>query len=254
MAADLTLLERTSAPDYAGRVSEIVQRIVVAPDAACAVELLLEATRRLGGEVAAFGSFIRDDPARESYRFLLACDPVWCCEYEQCAAFADDPWLAYAMRHTEPVCASAIVAVSKQQRDVVDLAERFGFRSAVVLPTPSSGGLSRIGALCVGSSVPGYFEGNGLPAFTFAARGLAMNLHEWWIEQIKREMITEKRITADDMQLLQHERAGRGTKAIAGVLGTSPGSVNSRFQRLNEKLGVPNRKAAAQLAAEYGLI
>ena len=34
----------------------------------------------------------------------------------------------------------------------------------------------------------------------------------------------------------------------------SPTAVNSRFQRLNAKLGVPNRKAAAQLAAEYGLI
>jgi hypothetical protein len=30
--------------------------------------------------------------------------------------------------------------------------------------------------------------------------------------------------------------------------------VNSRFQRMTEKLGVPNRKTAAKLAAEYGLI
>lgn len=254
MNTDVTLLTRTSAPDYAGRVSEIVQRITTAADGASALDLLKEATRRLGGEVAAFGSFIRDEPARESYRFLLACDAGWCCEYEQSYAFADDPWLAYAMKHTEPICASAISANNARQQAVIDLAARFKFRSTVVLPAPSSGGLSRVGALCVGSPVPGYFESEGLPAFTFAARSLAMHLHEWWIEQIKKEMISEKHITADDMLLLLHEQAGRGTKTIADVLGTSPGSINSRFQRLNEKLGVPNRKAAARLAAEYGLI
>jgi hypothetical protein len=31
-------------------------------------------------------------------------------------------------------------------------------------------------------------------------------------------------------------------------------AVNSRFQRMNARLGVPNRRVAAQLAAEYGLI
>ena len=54
--------------------------------------------------------------------------------------------------------------------------------------------------------------------------------------------------------MLAQERLGRGTKAICSALQMSPTAVNSRFQRLNAKLGVPNRKAAAQLAAEYGLI
>jgi DNA-binding NarL/FixJ family response regulator len=45
-----------------------------------------------------------------------------------------------------------------------------------------------------------------------------------------------------------------GTKAIANTLDTTAAAVDSRFQRLNQKLGVPNRRSAATLAAEYGLV
>jgi DNA-binding NarL/FixJ family response regulator len=62
------------------------------------------------------------------------------------------------------------------------------------------------------------------------------------------------RITDDDLVLLRHERLGHATKVIASALDTTASSIDSRFQRVNQKLGVPNRKAAATLAAEYGLI
>lgn len=143
---------------------------------------------------------------------------------------------------------------SKQQGAIVELAEQFGFRSGVIVPAPSSGGLSRVGVLCLGSGTPGFFEGEGFAALKVAARSLAMELHEWWIGQIKRELITNARITEDDLVLLQHERLGHSTKTIAAALDTSASSIDSRFQRVNQKLGVPSRKAAATLAAEYGLI
>ena len=44
------------------------------------------------------------------------------------------------------------------------------------------------------------------------------------------------------------------SRGLAATLGVSPHSVNSYFQRVNAKLGVLNRKEAAHLAAEYGLI
>ena len=43
-------------------------------------------------------------------------------------------------------------------------------------------------------------------------------------------------------------------QTMARLLQMSPHAINSRFQRMNARLGVPNRRAAAQLAAEYGLI
>lgn len=249
-----TLLALTLQPGYSARVSEIVEQVAQAADEAEGLSLLAEAAHRLGADAAAFISFVRDDGSHESYRFLLACDAVWCHEYEKRAGYADDPWLGYALNHSEPARASEIGASSKQQRAVADLAEQFGFQSAVIVPAPSSGGLSRVGVLCLGSGTPGFFEGDGFSALKVAARGLAMELHEWWIAQIKRELIANARITGDDLVLLQHERLGHSTKMIASVLDTSASSIDSRFQRVNQKLGVRTRRAAAILAAEYGLI
>ena len=249
-----TLAEITGRPDYSTHVNEVVQRIPSAADEPEAVALLHEATQRMGAPSAAFVSFIRDDPSHESYRFLLACDPVWCLEYERRMWYSHDPWLNYALNHSEPARGSEIPISSKQQRAAVDLAVDFGFRSAAIVPAPSGGGLSRVGVLCLGSPTPGYFEGEGFIGLKLLARSLAMELHEWWVAQIKRELIANARITPDDLLLLRHERMGHSTKRIAAELNTSTSSIDSRFQRINAKLGVPNRKAAANLAAEYGLI
>jgi DNA-binding CsgD family transcriptional regulator len=248
------LAERASQPDYARRVGETVSRIPAAADEVEALRLLEEAAHHLGADVAAFGSFVRDDGSHESYRFLLACDPVWCHEYERHGWYSNDPWLAYALQHSEPVRSHEIPVATAQQRRVVGLAAEYGFASAVVVPAPLSGGLSRLGVLCLGSRHAGYFDDDGYPLLKVAARSLAMELNEWWIAQVKGELILSARISADDLELLRHERRNESTKQIAAVLGTSANSVNSRFQRLNEKLGVPNRHAAAVLAAEYGLI
>jgi DNA-binding NarL/FixJ family response regulator len=81
-----------------------------------------------------------------------------------------------------------------------------------------------------------------------------MELHEWWIARIRADLIATTRITDEDVLLLRLERQGRSTKHIAAELDMSKSAVDSRFQRLNVKLGVPNRRTAATLAAEYGLI
>src|SRR5512132_920501 len=91
----------TSHPEYFGRVSEVVQRLPSAADEAEALALLQDAANCIGADSAAFGSFIRDDPSHESYRFLLACDPVWCLEYGRRAWYAHAPWLNYALQHSE---------------------------------------------------------------------------------------------------------------------------------------------------------
>jgi DNA-binding CsgD family transcriptional regulator len=249
-----TLQALTSRADYAGRISEVVQKIPSAEDEAEAVSLLAEATARLGMDAGAFVSFIRGDGSFDSFRFLLACDPVWCLEYRRRAWFAHDPWLEYALHNSEPAPASEIPLGGKHQHEVAKLAAEFGFRSALIVPAPSSGGRTRVGVLCLGSSMQGFVEADGYEALTFAARSLAMELHEWWIRQIKRELIRNAGITEEDLVLLKLEHLGHGTKAIAAELNTSTSSVDSRFQRVNQKLVVPNRKAAAKLAADYGLI
>jgi len=81
------LRELIAAPDYFARVSEVVLRIETTSDPACLVELLREATHLVGADVAAFMSFI-DDGECEAFRYLLACDPQWCVEYERRAWYA----------------------------------------------------------------------------------------------------------------------------------------------------------------------
>ena len=249
-----SLLAVTLRTDYVTRISEVIRDMHAARDQAQAVELLQEATHRMGAEAAIFASFIRDDETSLSYRLLLACDPSWFTAYERAGRHEDDPWLAYAQKHSEPIRASEILVQSDSARAVVTATQRFGFRSAIVVPAPSSGGLSRIGVLYLGSSRAGYFDDEGFVTLKVIARGVAMELHEWWLRRLRDELVSAASVSAEDLILLTHERLGHSTKTIARRLGWSPGSVNSRFQRLNDKLGVANRKAAARLAAEYGLI
>lgn len=249
-----TLAEATASPDFHAELAELTARVAGCTTEAEVLELLVLATQRVGADASAFVSFVRDDPAHESFRFLLACDPVWCFEYEQHAWYADDPWLAYARSRSEPVRGSEIAVESKQQAEIVELAHRYGFRSAAIVPAQSGHGLTRVGVLCLGSATEGYFEGDGFGALRVAMRSLALELHEWWIGQVGRELQAEAGVDEHDLTLLRHERHGRSTKEIARELNASVAAIDSRFRRLNARLGVPNRKAAAHLAAEYGLI
>lgn len=247
------LRDLVAAPDYFAGVSEVVQRIEATSDAASLFELLREATRLVGADVATFMSFI-DDGECESFRYLLACDPQWCVDYEQRAWYADDPWLDYARRHAEPVRASEVAYSSLKQAGVVILAERYGFRSTAIVPAASSGGLSRLGMLCLGSNTSGFFEAEGFGSFKVAARPLAAALLEGCMRSTRDELIRAWHINQKELVLLDLQRRGMSTKAIAASLGVSTHAVDSYFQRLNRKLGVLNRKEAARLAAEYGLI
>jgi hypothetical protein len=235
-------------------VGDVVREMQSALDQAQAVELLHGAALRMGAERAIFASFIRDDESCRSYRLLLACDPTWLTEYERQGRYDDDPWLAYAQQFSVPVRSSQIPVRNDAERAAVDLAAKYGFRSAVIVPTPSTAGLTRTGVLCLGSSKPGYFEDEGFVTLRVVARGVAMELHEWWMGRIRDELVASAEITAEDLLLLRHERNGCSTKAIARALNWSTSAVDSRFYRMNARLGVSNRRAAARLAAEYGLI
>jgi DNA-binding NarL/FixJ family response regulator len=250
----MTLSDLLKRSDYASAIADCTATVSAAQDEAAAVAILNLTATRMGADAAAFVSFVKDDDSHESFRFLLACDPVWCAEYERRAWYATDPWLAYARSHTEPTRGAAIVPRSDAEREIVALASEHGFRDALVVPAPSSGMVTRVGVLCLGSEQADFFADPGYAVLKPLARALAMELHAWWIEHIRQDMLVVARLTPDDLALLRHERHGLGTKEIGAALNLTIDAVNSRFQRMNYRLGVPNRRAAAQLAAEYGLI
>lgn len=247
------LHEVVAAADCFAAVSEVILNLETAREPAALISHLRDGTLLLGADVAFFVSFISDRDC-QSFRYLLACDPQWCVDYEQAAWFADDPWLGYARRHSEPIRASEIECATESQRAVVRLAARFGFGSAAVVPAPSSGGLSRLGVLCLGSHRPDYFEGAGFARFKILARPFAAALLEGSIRSTREEVMRLWQLSERELQLLECQRIGMGTKQIATALAISQQAVNSTFQRLNRKLGVLRRTEAATLAAEYGLI
>ena len=108
--------------------------------------------------------------------------------------------------------------------------------------------------LCLGSNTPGHFESCSDGHTRIGARALALELHDWWLNRVRRDLTLQARITGDDLTLLKHQRLGHSSKRIAAELKVSEASINSRFQRVNQKLGVTNRKMAARLACECGLI
>lgn len=250
----LSLLERTRSADCHAQFCDAVGRIELAADEAEAIYLLRQTMERLGAEGAVFTSFIRDDAMFASYRYLLACDPRWGAEYARNAWCADDPWVKYAMQCSNPIRASEMAPKTPRQQVVVDAAAEYGFRSAVIVPAPSSAGQARVGVLCIGSATAGYFEGEGYAAVKVLARPLAMELHEWWHRRIKQELIARVHITDDDLVLLRHEDDCHSSKVIAITLNTEAKTIDCRFQRLSARLGVANRRDAVRLAKLYGLI
>ena len=106
----------------------------------------------------------------------------------------------------------------------------------------------------LGSFTPGFLASTGLAALKVAARPLATALYEWSTAQLRREFIEAARISDDELMLLERHRRGFTTKRIARMTGLTHASIDMRFQRLIARLDVPNRRDAARLASEYGLI
>ena len=185
---------------------------------------------------------------------LLACDAEWLCQYEQVGGYTGDPWLAYARLHSEPILASALRLPTDVERAVVEVSARFGFRSTVIAPALSNAEQPRLGVLYLGSSTAGHFEGDPDPLLKSAVRCVAQEFHEWWSDSMRDHLIASAGLTADDLVLLRLERSGRGTKEIARAIGWTTAAIDSRFQRINARLGVATRGAAARVAAEYNLI
>lgn len=243
-----------AASDYTERIAAVAERIAEARDQATIHALLTEGVHALGAENAVFVSFIRDNADLSACRFMLVCEPDWCQRYLEAGCFAHDPWLAYAAHHSEPIPASTLPVLDAEGRRVIALAMENGFASAALVPAHSGAGHSRISLLCLGSTQPGFFDGEGFGRFRLGARLIAAELHDWWLARIRRELIVKARITQADLELLRHEQQGHSSKRIAAELHVSKSSINSRFQRMNMKLGVPNRRLAAKLAVECGLL
>lgn len=232
---------------------DALRQLNSATDDAGAIRALEQAVRSFGASGAVFSHLVRHDASFSVVRTLVACDAPWTHAYASDAWFDDDAWLQHATQHATTVLASDIAPISGRVPTARLLVAQ-GFASAIVVPAPSNVGRSRIGVLCVGSMEPGYFDGDALALLRPVVRGLAMELSDWWLRQIRANLMVQAQLTADDLDLLRYEARGHSSKVIGRMLNADIGAIDSRFQRLSRRLGVAGRRDAMRLGRLYGLI
>ncbi|MCW5660125.1 MAG: autoinducer binding domain-containing protein [Burkholderiaceae bacterium] len=251
---NLTLAKLVADLEYYARVVQLTEQVAAAVDLAEIHGILHGVTAALGAECSLFATFVPGVGASSSYRLLFDCDPVSSQRYVNERCFANDAWLAYAARHSEPIVAAALTTQTPPQRKVAAIVADAGFVSAALIPAHSGAGHGRASVLCLGHSRPGFFDPVSFNRLRVAARSVAMEFHDWWGSHERRELMRHTSISDSELMLLERHCMGQSSKRIAADLHVTRQSVNSRFQRLSAKLGVPNRRAAAQLAIDCGLI
>jgi Bacterial regulatory proteins, luxR family/Autoinducer binding domain len=234
--------------------SAALRDLSLADDGAAAIVAIHGAVVALGGNGAIYSHALRHDASLTLVRTLVVGDVGWTHLYSTSDWCEEDLWIAHALHHAAPVLAHDIAPATARQRTLVEDLAQHGFASALVIPSPSNFGSSRFGVLCIGAAHPGYFESPALGLLRPVARGLAMEVGDWCLRHLRAELIERARISASDLSLLRDEAMGRSSKLIAADLQATKSTVDSRFARLSQRLGVASRRDAVRLGRLYGLI
>jgi DNA-binding NarL/FixJ family response regulator len=126
----------------------------------------------------------------------------------------------------------------------------------VIAPAQSGAGTSRVGMLCHGSQHARHFEEGAGAKIRVLVRAwaLAMELHRWLQQSMRRELLLRAKLTDAELELLRHQAAGHSSKVIGAALHVEATTIDCRFQRLNAKLDASDRRTALRIARLYGLL
>jgi DNA-binding NarL/FixJ family response regulator len=236
------------------RALQILPLITDARSSGEVIPLFREAVVSLGADAGVFMSCLRDDATRTSFRSLWACDPAWAADYAFHRRYEHDPWLRYASSEAEPTRSNHLICSSPEEIAFMRAAAEHGFASALIAPAPSSVGLSRVAVLCLGSTDPERFEGEKYPQVRVLSRALSMELHCAIAKFMREELLRGASLTEADLHLLRCEAAGHSSKVIGAAMNLEAKTIDSRFQRINAKLGAPDRRTSSRIARLYGLL
>lgn len=235
-------------------VLELLPHIADARSTCEVISLFREAVVGLGADAGVFLSCLRDDATRTSLRSMWVCDSSWPADYASHRRFEHDPWLRHASNDVEPARSADLTCRTSEERAYISAAAAHGFVSVLVAPAPSHVGLSRVGVLCLGSKSTGGFDDENFPRVRVLSRALAMELHHWIAKTMREELLQGARLTDADLNLLRHEAAGHSSKVIGAAMNLEAKTIDCRFQRVNAKLGAPDRRTAVRVARLYGLL
>jgi DNA-binding CsgD family transcriptional regulator len=234
-------------------LAPVLNKIITASDESEVMLYTRQIVEACGGQWFVFSSLHPRDQSHErvTFRFLIGCRPEWCQEYNKHRWYTIDPYLEYALTNTAPVVGSDIVLRTPGQREVMEAAARYGFRSGYVVPAHGSG-KGRIGVLYVGSDKE---RDEGEKMFSegrFWLRSLASELLDWSSLRLREEAISSYELSQVDLQVLEYVRDGFTAPQIAKELEQSPSSIYSHFKRITHKIGERHITGAVKFAAEHG--
>ncbi|WP_126223397.1 helix-turn-helix transcriptional regulator [Burkholderia ambifaria] len=206
-----------------------------------------------GGQWFVFSSLHPRDQSLErvTFRFLIGCMPQWCQVYNAHRWYTIDPFLEYALTNTAPIVGGDMVLRTAGQREIMDAAASYGFRSIYIVPAHGSG-KGRIGLLYIGSDEE---RSEGEKTFSrnrFLLRSLASELLDWSSARLKDESIRAFNLDAADLKVLEFVRDGFTAQQIATELHQSPSMVYSHFKKITNKIGEKHISGAVRFAAERG--
>lgn len=252
--ARISIRERASTANYPAQALQAIVQIPAASDLPQLLVRLADATAAIGASGSVFTAAIPESRDEPSCLTLFACHPAYAQAQESLGPLLAHPWFRFARTHTTPGTQRQIKIEHSMDREAIDLARQYGFRSCFVVPTPAGNQLDRLEMLCLGSDEADDFDGPEARIVRTLARSLAAELHDWLTHYLQQRLRTAARLKTEDVDLLSMEWQGLCTKEIAARTGLSITSVNSRFQRINTRLHCTGRKASAIRAAAYGLL
>lgn len=199
-----------------------------------------------------FSALFRDGE-RESYRYLVGCEPEWCFLYNENKWYAIDPFIDYALRNTSPVLASDIPLTTAGQARLMAEAAEHGFRSGIVVPA-HSGSAIRIGILYLGTSEGPERARESFRRHRNLMRAFALELLEWWDAKLRAAGMEALDLDELDVSLLAKAQERATAEEAARELGVTLSRVRARYERLERKLEATSKRDAVEKAVALGLI
>ena len=212
----------------------------------------LQIVNQLDLESYVFGA-LRRVGNREQYRYLVGCAPQWCYLYNQNKWYAIDPFIDYALHNTSPILASDVPLSTAGQTRLMAAAAENGFRSGIVVPAHSASAVW-VGVLYLGTSADGEEAQRSLVRHRALMRAFALELLEWWDTKLHGDSVESLELDELDIDLLRKAEEQATAEEAARELGVTVSRVNSRYERLNRKLGVSTKRQAVERALALGLI
>lgn len=233
-----------------GKIAECESEIEVS-------QLVKFVISELGAKSYVYSTLMIDDLSedRNSYRYFIGCNPMWCAIYNERKWFMNDPFVEYAKCNTEPVLGSKIVGKTPGQMEMLKVAAEHGFRSGMVIPTHSSHGAnSRMGLLYVGQESDPDIGENILFRHKVFYRALGMELLDWWMRKLRHDAAIKFKLSEDEIELLQLAKNGLVVAEIGAKLNTSNSKIYRKMDIIKDKFNVDKINTAVGIANYAGLL